>query len=226
MTRTLLVATIGASIWVGIVGLHPAGAIAQGTARDGEYKSPNGMFSVKVPKPSNWANVPYIVTNLNTTGNADHDEVMFHAGAFWIYLVAGAGRVPADSAALMDKDDVRTVLRNLSQATLMKWRADLGALPSVVQESFIDSPHGHAIVRVYRAEKGSFLARAQGRRPTHEDTFDTNIASLVTRQGSVIVYALAQNDSSPNDAGAVAKMAADLFRDMTIVPVQSAAISP
>jgi hypothetical protein len=225
MTRTLRLSTIRASIHIGILGLLSAGAIAQGTVRDGEYMSPNGMFSVRAPKPSNWANVPYAVTNLNTTGNADHDEVMFHAGDFGTYLVAGAGRVPADSAALMNKDDARTVLRNLSQATLMKWRADLGALPSVVQESFIESPHGEAIVRVYRAEKGSFLARAQGRRPTREDTFDTNIASLVTRQGAVIVYALAQNDSSPNDAGAVAKMATDLFRDMTIMPVRSAAIS-
>jgi hypothetical protein len=198
----------------------------RGSISGDTYTSANRLFSVRIPKPSNWAGVAYAVTNLDTTGSADHDDVMFRAGDFGIYLVAGAGRVPADSAALMDKDDARTVLRNLSQATLMKWRADLSALPPVVQESFIESPQGQAIVRVYRAEKGSFLARAQGRRPTREDAFDTNIASLVTRQESVIVYALAQNDSSPNDAGAVAKMATDLFRDMTIMPLQSAAISP
>jgi len=198
----------------------------QGSISGDTYTSPNRLFSIRIPKPSNWAGVPYTVTNFDTTGSADHDDVIFRAADFGIYLVAGVGRVPADSAALMDKDDARTVLRNLSQATLMKWRADLGALPPVVQESFIESPHGQVIVRVYRAEKGSFLARAQGRRPTREDAFDTNIASLVHRQGSVIVYALAQNDSSPNDAGTVAKMATDLFRDMTIMPVQSAAVSP
>lgn len=220
MTRNMLLSTIGASIYVGILGLLSAGAIAQQPLDDGEYQSPNGMFSVKVPKPSNFANVPYAVTNLSRTGNTDQDEVMFHAGDFGTYLVAGAGRVPADSAALMDQDDVSAVLRNLSQATLMKWRADLGVVPSVVQESFIESPHGQAIVRVYRAEKGSFLARAQGRKPTRGDTFDTNIASVVTRQGSVIVYALAQDDSNPNDADAVARMATDLFRDMMIMPVR------
>lgn len=226
MTRIFLLSIIKASICGGILGLLSAAAIAQGTVRNGEYMSQNGMFSVKVPKPSNWANVPYTVTTLNTSRRTDHDEVMFHAGDFGIYLVVGVGRVSVDSAALMDKDDARTVLGNLSQATLMRWRGDLGALPSVVQESFLDSPHGQAIVRVYRAEKGSLLARAQGRRPTREDAFDTNIASMVTRQASVIVYALAQNDTSPNDAGAVAKMAAELFRDVTITPVRSTAISP
>jgi hypothetical protein len=150
---------------------------------------------------------------------------MFHAPDFGIYLVVGARRVPADSAALMDKDDPRTVLRNLSQATLMGWRRDLGVLPAMAQESFIESRYGEAIVRVYLAEKGSFLARAQGRRPARDDAFDTNIASMVARQGSVVVYVLAQNDSSPS-VGTVTNMAIEFFRDVTIIPVRSQAVFP
>jgi hypothetical protein len=183
------------------------------------------MFSARIPKPSNWAGVPYTIANLNTTGDSQYDKVMFHAPDFGIYLVVGARRVPADSAALMDKDDPRTVLRNLSQATLMGWRRDLGVLPAMAQESFIESRYGEAIVRVYLAEKGSFLARAQGRRPARDDAFDTNIASMVARQGSVVVYVLAQNDSSPS-VGTVTNMAIEFFRDVTIIPVRSQAVFP
>jgi hypothetical protein len=198
----------------------------QGSISEDIYTSPNRLFSVKIPKPSNWAGVPFSITSLDTKGDSGYDKVMFHVGDFGAYLVASVRLMPANSVDLMDKDDPQTVLRNLSQVTLMGWRVDLGALPSVAQESFSESPHGQAIVRVYRAKKGSFLASAQGRRPTREDAFDTNIASMVARKGAVIVYVLAQNDSSPNDAGAVAKMATNLFRDMTVMPVQSAAISP
>lgn len=226
MTCTLHLSTIGVPIYVGLLGLLSSCAIAQGAIDGGEYKGPNGVLSVRIPKASNWAGVPYAVTNLNTPGNSEHDGVMFHAGDFGTYVVAGAGWMTADSAALMDKDDPRAVLRNLSQATLMQWRKDLAALPPVAQESFVDTPHGQAIVRVYRAEKGSFLARAQGRRPTREDTFDTNIASMLARRGPAVVYVLAQYDSTPNDAGAVTNMADELFRNLTILPVRSAAIVP
>lgn len=223
MTCTLHFSTIGAPICVGLLCIFSTHAIAQGSVQDGEYKGPNGVLSVRIPKASNWAGVPYAVTNLSTPGDSEHDRVMFHVGDFGTYAVVAAGRVPADSAASMDKDDPRTVLRNLSQATLMQWRKDLVVFPTVVQESFVESPHGEAIVRVYRAEKGSFLAHAQGRRPTREDAFDTNIASMVARRGLIVVYALAQNDSSPNDAGTVMNMANELLQNLTILPTRAAA---
>lgn len=220
MTLALRLLTSLALLQVAILSLDTACAVAQGTVRDGEYTSPNRMFSARIPKPSNWASVPYAITNLSTTGDSQYDKVMFHVGDFGIYLVASARLVPADSTALMDKDDPRTVLRNLSQATLMAWRTDFDAIPVITQESFVESQYGEAIVRVYRAEKGSFLASAQGRRPTRDDTFDTNIASIVARQGPIVVHVLAQNDSSPNDAGAIAKMATEFFGDMKVSPVR------
>jgi hypothetical protein len=42
----------------------------------------------------------------------------------------------------------------------------------------------------------------------------------VARQGRVVVYIFAQNDSSPNDAGALTKMAIDFFHDVKVLPVQ------
>jgi hypothetical protein len=120
----------------------------------------------------------------------------------------------------MDKDEPKVVLKNLSEATLMGWRTDFSALPEVSEESFRDSKHGDAIVRVYRARKGSILVRAQGRRPTRDDAFDTNIASVVARRGAIVVFVLAQNDSSPNDPKNLVKMATELFDDLMVAAVR------
>jgi hypothetical protein len=178
------------------------------------------MFSVRIPKPSNPFGVPYALTPLDTKGDSQYDKVMFHVADFGTYLVASARVMPAASVPLMDKDDHRTVLRNVSRVSLMAWRTDLEATPEITRESFVDSRYGEAIVRVYRARKGSLLVQARGGRPTRDGAFDTNIASMVARQGPVVVYVLAEDDSSPNDAGALAKMAIDFFHDMKVSSVR------
>lgn len=216
MIRALSISTITALLHVAILGLLTACAGPQGAVKDGEYTSPNRMFSVRIPKPSNPFGVPYGITPLDTKGDSQHDKVMFHVADFGTYLVAGARVMPAASMQAMDKDDHRTVLRNVSRASLMAWRTDLEATPEITRESFVDSRYGEAIVRVYLAKKGALLVQAQGRRPTRDDAFDTNIASVVARQGPVVVYVLAENDTSPNGAGALAKMAIDFFRDMKV----------
>ncbi len=192
-------------------------AQAQSPARGQEYTGPNRMVSLNVPKAPNWAGVPYKVTPLDTKGDRRYDKVMLHVDDFGQYLVVGVRMLPPPAVAEMDKDEPKLVLKNLSQATLLGWRTDLSALPEVLEESFRDSNHGDAIVRVYRAKKGSFLVMAEGRRPTREDAFDTNIASVVARRGAVVVFVLAQNDASPDDAKNVVKMAADLFDNLRVV---------
>jgi hypothetical protein len=220
MIYALRLSAIKALLYVPTLGLLTACAISQGTIRDGEYTSPNGMFTVQVPKPSNWAGVPYSITVLDNHGDNQYDKVMFHVGDFGEYLVVGARVVPANSVSAMDRDDNRTVLRNLSEASLMGWRGDFSALPEISEESFFDSKYGEAILRVYRAKKGSFLARAQGRRPTPDDVFDTNIASIVARQGLLVVFVLAQDDSLPDSTQVVKEKADQMFRDMKLRQVQ------
>lgn len=222
MIRILGISAIAALLHVAILGLLTACAGPQGVVKDGEYTSPNRMFSVRIPRPSNPFGVPYAVTPLDTKGDSQYDKVMFHVADFGTYLVASARVMPAASVPLMDKDDHRTVLRNVSRVSLMAWRTDLEATPEIVRESFVDSQYGEAIVRVYRIRKGSLLVQAQGRRPTREDAFDTNIASVVARQGPVVVYVLAENDTSPNDTGALVKMAIYIFRDMKVPSSNSA----
>lgn len=197
-------------------GPHYSGVIAQGTIRDGEYKSPS-QFSVSIPKPSNWASVPYVITPLDNRGDTQYDRVMFPVADFGQYLVIGARTVSGESVSAMDKDDHRTVLRNLSQASLMGWRRDLPALPGIAEEAFFESTYGEAIVRVYRATRGSFLAKAQGRKPTRDDRFDTNIASIVARRGALVVFVLSQNDSSPDNAQVVKGTAEEVFQSIKIL---------
>jgi hypothetical protein len=204
--------SIRTTLSIVVFSLFPSLSGAQGEVRDGQYTSPNRLFVVNIPKP-----VPYAITVLDTKGDSRYDKVMFHVKDFGQYHVISARILPSHSVSLMDQDSHRTVLRNVSQVSLMAWRTDLPTLPEVTQESFFDTKYGEAIMRVYRAKKGSFLATAQGRRPTPSDVFDTNIASIVARQGSLVVYVLAQDDSSPQTAATVTNMATDMFRDMNVL---------
>lgn len=194
-------------------------AQAQGAVGGKEYTGQNRLVSLSVPKAPNWAGVPYKVTPLDTKGDPRYDKVMLHVDDFGQYLVVGVRVMPPPAVTEMDKDEPKQVLKNLSEATLMGWRTDLGSLSDIAEESFRDSKHGEAIVRVYRAKKASFLVKAQGRRPTRDDAFDTNIASVVARRGAVVVFVLAQNDSSPDDSKNVGKMAAELFDDLRVTSV-------
>src|SRR5262249_16917952 len=168
------------------------------------------------PKPSNWAGLPWVVTPLDNLGDAQYERVMFHVGDFGEYLMVGARTLLAVTVSAMDKDDHRIVLRNISQASLMGWRRDFSALPGIRDEGFFTSSYGEAMVRVYRATRGSLLTRAQGRRPTPDDRFDTNIASVVARQGALVVIVLYQNDSAPDDAQVVKATAEQVFRSIKV----------
>ena len=195
-------------------------ALQLAAAQAQEYTAPNGMVALNVPKAPNWAGSPYKVTPLDTKGDQRYDKVMLHADDFGQYLVVGVRMMPPPAVAAMDKDEPRLVLRSLSEATLKGWRTDLGASPEVAEESFRDSKYGDAIVRVYRARKGSILVKAQGRRPTRDDAFDTNIASIVARRGAVVVFVLAQNDASPDDPKMGVTMAMELFDNLKVASVR------
>jgi len=190
------------------------------TINEGEYTSPNRMFSTIVPEPSNWANLPYAITVLNASGDNQHDKVMFHVGDFGEYLVVSARKMPLNSSLLMDKDDHRTVLQNISEATLMSWRHDFSEIPEISEESFIDSLYGEAIIRVYRAKKGSLLTKTHGQKTIADDRFDTNIASIVARKGEFVAYILLEIDSDPDSSHAIKEKASQVFRNLRILPTQ------
>lgn len=94
----------------------------------------------------------------------------------------------------MKQDDSRTVLSNLSYKALDDWR-DFPIKPEVVEETYLSTPHGESLLRVYMADSGSLLIRATGSRPTTSDTIDTLIAVIVAKQKNRYVYAIAENDA-------------------------------
>jgi hypothetical protein len=206
---TVLVSTL-------LLALPVPPAFAQDATSNPEYTSPNRIFSINIPRAPNFASVPYKVTVLDTNGDKQYDKVMFHADDFGQYLVIGVRALPTPAVTAMDKDEPQKVLRNLSEAVLMGWRNDFDELPEIVQESSLDTKYGKALIRVYRARKGSILVKAQGRRPTRNDAFDTNIASIVARGGALVVFVLAENDTSPDDGTAVVRMATSLFQDIRV----------
>jgi len=181
------------------------------------YISPHHIFSIKVPKLGSPAGPRYLITPLDTGGDSHYDKVMFHADSIGDYLIASARLLPDRSLAKMEKDSHRTVLRNISEASLMGWRYDLDNLPKVRQESFIKSQYGEAIVRDYLVKKGTFLSRALRRMTTDNDNFDTHMASIVARRGALVVYVLMQNDGNPADVDAHTKRALELFSDIKVI---------
>jgi len=216
MNRISRLVKIAALISVSLLALFISPAFTQDTTNNPEYTSPNSIFSINIPRAPNFASVPYKVTALDTKGDMQYDKVMLHADDFGQYIVIGVRVMPTPAVSTMDKDNPQMVLNNLSEGTLLGWRNDLGELPDITQESLLDTKYGKAVIRVYRAKKGSILVKAQGRQPTRDDAFDTNIASIVARQGALVVFVLAENDTSPHDSNAVVRMATEIFKDIRV----------
>jgi len=182
------------------------GVAAQGSVTDGRYHSARGWFSVPVPKASNFARVPFAVqsTSIDSVDVGSFDLVTFWVKDFGEVLIASVRHIPDSVLAKMREEDNRTVLSNLAFKAVHDWRYgipnSLPVEPKIIEDTFVSTPHGEAILRVYVAERGSLLARASGRQPGAADTFDTEIAVIVARQKDHYVYAIAENDAASDAA--------------------------
>lgn len=167
------------------------------------YTSARALFSVPVPKASNFADVPFAVrdSDVNRTGRNDVDVVAFEVKDFGEVLIAGARRMSDDVSARSQNEDTRTGLSSLADELLRSWRA-FPVTPKVAEDAYSRTSHGEALIRVYRAEKGSLLFRAQGGKPGPSDTFDTIIALVVARDSDYCVYAIAEHDAAGVSLGA------------------------
>jgi hypothetical protein len=169
----------------------------RGVASGDRYSSPQNLFSVQVPRSSNWANVPFSMkdTSVNQPKVGDYDLVAFEVNDFGEALIASVRRIPDDVLDKMKQDDNKKILSNLARKALYDWR-DFPLEARVVEETYLTTPYGESLLHIYMAEKGSLLRRATGgRRPTASDTFDTLIAVIVARKEKYYVYAIAENDA-------------------------------
>jgi hypothetical protein len=171
----------------------------RGVVSGDKYSSPRNWFSVQVPKSANWANAPFAIqdTSVNQPKVSNYDLVAFEVKDFGEVLITGVRHIPDDVLDKMKQDDNRSVLSNLAYNALNEWR-DFPIKPKVVEETYLTTPHGESLLRVYMAEKASLLVSATGRRPTASDKFDTLIAVIVAKQKNHYVYAIAENDAEVN----------------------------
>lgn len=204
-------------------------AISAATAEEGRvvagrYHSEREWFSVPVPTASNWAGVPFVVrgASVNKDGVGDFDTVMFAVGDFGEALIASVRRIPEPALAAMKEQPERTVLSSLAEKALHDWRdayprsLRFPTEPRVMEDTFINTPYGEAILRVYLAENGSLIRRAAGRRPTSGDSFDTLIAVIAARQRDRFVSAIAENDAQSDDKEGLKKRVQSFFSGITL----------
>jgi len=179
-------------------------AATKGKLADGKYHSARGWFDVPVPKSSNFAQIPFSMQDKSLNNpEANFEIVVFSVKDFGEILIAGVDYYTDDFIEKrMKQDSHRTVLSHLADMAL-RFNPDVNSVnsrvfptrPRVLEEGYLNTPYGEALLRVYKAEKGSVLVRATGRRPTPEDTFDTLIAVIVAMQKNDFIYAIAENDA-------------------------------
>ncbi len=161
----------------------------RGEVRGSTFTSARGWFSVEVPKPSNWANVPFTLdrTSVNRPDAGNYDAVTFVVDDFGEVLFVSVRRIPDVVLEKMEQEAHREVLSNLAYKALDDWRS-LPIKPKVVEETFLNTPHAESILRVYMAEKGSLLLRLGGSASTAPEAFDALIAVIVAKQKNYYVY--------------------------------------
>ena len=177
-----------------------------GSVSGDRYTSPRNWFSVQVPKSSNWANVPFTIQD--RTGNENpgknFDLVKFMVEDFGEVLIAGMDHFPDEFIESRVKQyDHRTVLSKLSD-TALHFERRYPVEPKVVEDTYLETPYGEALLRVYMAEKGSLSVRVSskgGGAPIVRDTFDTSIAVIVAMQKNNFIYGIAEHDSESSGPG-------------------------
>jgi hypothetical protein len=159
-----------------------------------KYTSPRNQFSVKIPKPTNWARAPFVIQE--DAQHPDYDMVAFYVKDFGEVLIASVRRIPEKVLIEMAKDDNRTVLSNVAYKVLYDWRSNFPEEPKVESENFLQTAYGEAILRVYLAKKGSLLEIIKGGTGKREpEPFDTFIAVMLVKKDNRLIYAIAENDN-------------------------------
>ena len=177
-------------------------ASVRGVISGDKYTSPRSWFSVQVPKSSNVFRVPFSIQDGSVNSpDPNYDLVTFLVKDFGELLIAGVDYFSDEFIeSKMKPDDHRTVLSKLSNMALQNATQPRGlgfpTKPKVVEERYLSTPYGEALLRVYMAEKGSMLVQIKGGggKPPVAGTFDTLIAVMVAIQKNNFIYAIAEND--------------------------------
>jgi hypothetical protein len=168
----------------------------KGRLADGKYTSPRSLFTVPVPKASNWAGVAFTIQEATETGDRNYDTVVFYVKDFGEVLLASVRRIPQVALDNMAKDDPQNVVKNLADKALDDWRQNLTEEPTVVEEDLVSTPYGQAAVRIYKVVKGSLLQRTVGGSGKGPESFDVLIAVIAAKRNDHMISAIAENDAN------------------------------
>ena len=186
-------AAIVLGIWTAI---SPSPASSKGNVKDGIYTSPRGLFSVKVPKSTNWVGIRFAFTDVSKKDELNFDLVEFHVKDFGEFYVASVRHIPPAVSEEMAKNDSQNVLKNVAFKALTDWRRDFPEEPQVVDDSFITTPYGPGILRVFNAPKassGQKMTFSSGKMMAKR--LDVLLAVILVIRGNHYISAIAENDN-------------------------------
>jgi len=169
-------------------------SVLAGSVSGDTYSSPRGLFSVRIPEPANWAGAPYEIRDSFETGRPNYDVVVMVVHDFGEVLLAGVRKIPDDVLAKQAIDDPRTVLDNLAHKVLYDWRNDFAGMANVIEDSFVQTQFGEAILRVYSAQKGSLMTRGEGNRSP--EPFYTEVIVLLAKRDNHLICAIDEYDGT------------------------------
>lgn len=188
----------------------------QGNVSEDTYTSPRGLFSVQVPKASNWAGVPFEIQEVTETGQRNYDMAAFYVKDFGEVRVASVRRIPKVALDNMAKDDPRNVLRNIADKALGDWRQNFPQDPEVVEEQFVSTPYGPGIQRLYRAVKGSLLQKLEGGSGKAFERFDVLIGVILVIRNDHYISAIAEDDHRPLEGVALTRSLESFFSGIRV----------
>lgn len=197
-----------------LAGATPSWSL-KGKVKEGTYTSPRDWFSVKIPDPSNWATAPFEIQDTTEKNGKNYDLVAFYVKDFGEVFLASERHLHDTILAEMQEDDHRTVLSKSSTYALFDWRRNFPTEPMIVEEKFVDTRHGEALLRVFLAKDGSLLEVVKG---GESRPFDTLIAVIVARKERRMLWAIAENDSEPEDKEALKRKLQAFFENIVLNP--------
>lgn len=168
----------------------------KGSVSGEKYTSPRGLFSVVIPKASNFFGVPFTIQEDTQRGRLDYDFVAFYVKDFGEVFIASVRQIPPDVQEQMNKEEPTKTLSKLGYKALYDWRQNFPSEPEVVKENFFDTHLGKGMLRLYMARKGSLLTRIHAGK---SEQFDTLIGVIIVRQDKQYIYAIAEHDFKPTD---------------------------
>jgi len=171
-----------------IAGCGASAGALEGHSADGEYRGPDDLFRVDVPRMRN----PFIKEpseirdRRRPDGGAEVTFSVAELGEAWRFGVRSFALGADSMAAVCDEE-------------LERWQPAPGA-PEILLEEEFQHDAGPALTRIYHVESASLLFVRQGEGPAGRASALIGVVVVQTAQAGPVLYAVGQFDM-PNRGG-------------------------